>query len=163
MNVNDNSPKENNSQIPSKKVTKRSIRNNNLSSTSSSSSSSEERELTTREKNVIAMISGEGLQIGQKSIMPSHIKDPDQKVLTTLKRGFRPPRTSTGGQNTGYGKSDQTMGTNTNMNNNAAKPKKIGKSDPEGGNGDEKKVELTDESKRLVLLRKNGSRFKSIP
>ena len=146
-----------------KKVAKRTTRNNTSSSTSSSSSS-EERELTTREKNVIAMISGEGLQIGQKSIMPSHIKDPDQKVLTTLKRGFRPPRTITGGQNTGYGKSDQTMGTNTNMNNNAAKPKKkSGKSDPQGGNGGEEIVELIDESKRLVLLRKNGSRFKSIP
>ena len=146
-----------------KKVAKRTTRNNTSSSTSSSSSS-EERELTTREKNVIAMISGEGLQIGQKSIMPSHIKDPDQKVLTTLKRGFRPPRTITGGQNTGYGKSNKTMGTNTNMNNNAAKPKKkFGQSDPEGGNDGEEKVELTDESKRLVLLRKNGSRFKSIP
>ena len=144
-----------------KKVAKRTTRNNTSSSTSSSSSS-EERELTTREKNVIAMISGEGLQIGQKSIMPSHIKDPNQKVLTTLKRGFRPPRTITGGQNTGYGKSNKTMATNTNMNNNAAKPKKkSGKSDR--GNGDEETVELTDESKRLVLLRKNGSRFKSIP
>ena len=152
----------NNGKTTGKEKAKITTAQNNASSSTSSSSSSEERELTTREKNVIAMISGEGLQIGQKSIMPSHIKDPDQKVLTTLKRGFRPPRTITGGQNTGYGKSNKTMATNTNMNNNAAKPKKkSGKSDR--GNGDEETVELTDESKRLVLLRKNGSRFKSIP